>query len=42
MRKSVVLDAVHGSGGIKSVVNGVGGASTAANADTPVDVQSYP
>ncbi len=31
-----------GSGGINSVINGVGGSSTAANPDTPVDVLSYP
>jgi hypothetical protein len=39
---TVFLDATHGSGGINSVINGVGGASTAANADQPVDVASYP
>ncbi len=39
---TIFLDAVHGSGGINSVINGVGGSSTAANADTPVDVASYP
>jgi hypothetical protein len=39
---TVFLDATHGSGGILSVINGVGGASTAANADQPVDVVSYP
>jgi hypothetical protein len=39
---TIFLDAVHGSGGIRSVINGVGGSSTAANADTPVDVVSYP
>jgi hypothetical protein len=39
---TIFLDAVHGSGGIQSVINGVGGSSTAANADTPVDVASYP
>jgi hypothetical protein len=39
---TIFLDAVHGSGGINSVINGVGGSSTAANADTPVDVTSYP
>ena len=31
-----------GSGGINTVINGVGGSSTAANPDTPVDVLSYP
>jgi hypothetical protein len=30
------------SGGILSVINGVGGSSTAANPDTPVTVPSYP
>ena len=30
------------SGGINSVINGVGGSSTAANPDTPVTVLSYP
>jgi pectate lyase-like protein len=39
---TIFLDAVHGSGGINSVINGVGGSSTAANADTPVDVVGYP
>ena len=39
---TVFLDPVHGSGGINSVINGVGGASTAANADQAVDVISYP
>ena len=31
-----------GSGGIDHVVNGVGGSTTIANPDTPVDVVSYP
>ncbi len=39
---TIFLDATNGSGGINSVINGVGGASTAANPDTPVDVLSYP
>jgi hypothetical protein len=39
---TVFLDPTHGSGGINSVINGVGGPSTAANASTPVDVTSYP
>ena len=39
---TIFLDKLHGSGGILSVINGVGGPSTAANADTPVDVISYP
>jgi hypothetical protein len=38
---TVFLDK-SGSGGINSVINGVGGASTVANADKPVDVNSYP
>jgi hypothetical protein len=39
---TIFLDAVHGSGGIDHVVNDVGGSSTIANPDTPVDVISYP
>jgi hypothetical protein len=39
---TVFLDAVHGSGGIQNVIDGTGGPSTAANADVPVDVVSYP
>jgi hypothetical protein len=39
---TIFLDKVNGSGGINSVINGVGGASTADNADTPVKVVSYP
>jgi hypothetical protein len=39
---TVFLDPSHGSGGILSVINGVGGSSTAANADKPVDVTNYP
>ncbi|MBV8946570.1 MAG: coagulation factor 5/8 type domain-containing protein, partial [Solirubrobacterales bacterium] len=39
---TIFLDKVNGSGGILSVINGVGGPSTAANAGTPVDVISYP
>ena len=39
---TVFLDATNGSGGILSVIDGVGGSSTAANADVPVDVASYP
>ncbi len=39
---TVFLDPTHGSGGILSVINGTGGPSTAANADVPVDVVSYP
>jgi hypothetical protein len=39
---TIFLDASHGQGGILSVINGVGGSSTAANADQPVDVVRYP
>ncbi|HZQ82326.1 MAG TPA: coagulation factor 5/8 type domain-containing protein [Gaiellaceae bacterium] len=39
---ATVFLSTAGSGGIDSVINGVGGSSTAANPDTPVDVQSYP
>jgi hypothetical protein len=39
---TIFLDATNGSGGILSVINGIGGSSTAANADVPVDVVSYP
>jgi hypothetical protein len=39
---AVFLDPTHGSGGIPSVINGVGGSSTAANPDVAVDVTSYP
>ena len=39
---TVFLDATHGQGGILSVIDGTGGSSTAANADQPVDVVSYP
>ena len=39
---TIFLNATTGSGGIDSVINGTGGSSTVANADTPVDVLSYP
>jgi hypothetical protein len=39
---TVFLNATTGSGGIDSVINGVGGSSTAANPSAPVDVTSYP
>jgi len=39
---TIFLDATNGSGGILNVVNGSGGSSTSANADTPVTVVSYP
>lgn len=32
----------NNGGGIQSVINGTGGSATTANADTPVDVGSYP
>ena len=39
---TIFLNANGGSGGINSVINGIGGSSTAANPDTPVDVTSFP
>ncbi len=39
---TIFLNANGGSGGIENVVNGVGGSSTIANPDTPVNVVSYP
>jgi hypothetical protein len=39
---TVFLNATTGMGGINSVINGVGAASTAANKDTAVDVTTYP
>ena len=39
---TVFLDPSHGRGGILSVINGVGGSSTAANPDVAVDVAQYP
>jgi hypothetical protein len=39
---TIFLNASGGSGGIDHVVNDVGGSSTIANPDTPVDVGSYP
>jgi hypothetical protein len=39
---TVFLDPVNGKGGIRNVVNGVGGPSTIANASTPVTVTDYP
>ena len=39
---TVFLDPVNGKGGIRNVVNGVGGPSTIANASTPVTVVDYP
>ncbi|MFL5954206.1 MAG: adenylyl cyclase [Gaiellaceae bacterium] len=39
---TVFLDPSHGQGGILSVIDGIGGSSTVANADQPVDVVNYP
>jgi hypothetical protein len=39
---TLFLNANGGSGGINSVINGVGVPSVSANADTPIDVTSYP
>jgi hypothetical protein len=39
---TVFLNPTTGSGGIDSVIDGVGGSSTAANPSTPVDVTSFP
>jgi hypothetical protein len=39
---TIFLNASGGFGGIDHVVNDVGGSSTVANPDTPVDVVSYP
>ena len=39
---TIFLDPSNGKGGIRNVVNGVGGPSTVANADVPVTVVDYP
>lgn len=39
---TIFLNATGGSGGINSVINGLGGSSTAANSDIPVGVATYP
>jgi hypothetical protein len=39
---TIFLDASHGMGGIRHVVNGTGGSSTIANPDVPVTVVDYP
>ena len=39
---TVFLDPTNGRGGIRNVINGVGGSSTAANPDVPVTVVHYP
>jgi hypothetical protein len=39
---TIFLDATNGSGGIRHVVNDVGGSSTVANPDVPVTVVDYP
>ena len=39
---TLFLDATNGSGGIRHVVNDVGGSSTIASPDVPVTVVDYP
>lgn len=39
---TIFLDPGTGKGGIRNVVNGIGGSSTIANADVPVTVTAYP
>jgi hypothetical protein len=39
---TIFLNATAGSGGIDSVINGVGASTTLANPDVPADVVSYP
>ena len=39
---TIFLDAAHGKGGIRHVVNDTGGSSTIANPDVPVTVTDYP
>ena len=39
---TIFLDPANGKGGIRNVVNGVGGSSTIANPDVPVTVVDYP
>jgi hypothetical protein len=39
---TIFLDASNGKGGIRIVVNDVGGSSTLANPDVPVTVVRYP
>ena len=39
---TIFLNASGGFGGIDTVIDGVGGSSTVANPDTPVDVPSFP
>ena len=39
---TIFLDPVNGKGGIRNVVNDVGGSSTVANPDVPVTVVNYP
>ncbi len=39
---TIFLDPSNGKGGIRNVVNGVGGSSTIANPDVPVTVVDYP
>ena len=39
---TIFLDPANGKGGIRNVVNGIGGSSTIANPDVPVTVVDYP
>jgi len=39
---TIFLDASKGKGGIRNVINGIGGSSTIANPDVPVTVVDYP
>jgi len=39
---TIFLDATHGRGGIRNVIDNTGGSSTVANPDTPVTVLNYP
>jgi hypothetical protein len=39
---TIFLDPANGKGGIRNVVNGVGGSSTIANPDVPVTVVNFP
>jgi len=39
---TIFLDPSKGKGGIRNVINGIGGSSTIANADVPVTVVDYP
>ena len=39
---TIFLDPSKGKGGIRNVINGIGGSSTIANPDVPVTVVDYP